>query len=164
MRALPLLVVLAIALTFAAPAAGQQSARDSARTAKPKPKDAEAYELRAVEVLPRLRNGAEFLQVLAREYPPALRDAGRGAIVEVRFTIEPDGTTSNHRVMETTDPEFVEPTLRAVTSLRYSPARVDGRPVRAWAVQPIHWTVAHEPEPASTDPAAPSSTKPGTQR
>lgn len=164
MRALSLLVAVSIALIFAAPAAGQQSARESARTVKPKPKDGDPYELSAVEVLPRLQNSAEFLHVLLREYPPALRSAGRGAVVEVRFTIEPDGTTANHRVMRTTDPEFVEATLRAVTALRFSPARVGGRPVRAWAVQPIHWTVAREPEPASTDPATPSPAKPYTWR
>lgn len=113
--------------------------------AAPPAADADAFELSAVETLPRVLNRTEFGRALAREYPPALRRVGREGYVQVRFKVEMDGTTSNAFVTRASDPEFVEPTLRAITVLRFAPALVNGNPVKAWVEQPINWTVAQEP-------------------
>jgi TonB family protein len=99
------------------------------------------YELEDVEVLPRPRNVDVLARELQRAYPPHLRDAGREGFVVVRLRIEPDGTTSSHVVVRADYPAFVEPTLRAISLLRFSPARVNGRPVRVWVELPINWSV-----------------------
>lgn len=107
---------------------------------------ASGYELSDVDELPFLLNRDEFGRALGLSYPPGLRDAGREALVQVRFRIEPDGTTSNPVVTHSSDREFDAPTLRAVRMMRFFPARLNGRLVPVWAEQPIQWTVFKEPE------------------
>lgn len=130
MRALPLLLVLILA----APAAAQQ----------PSPDAGGAYELSQVEVLPRLRSARALAQELDRVYPPELRGAeGR---VYVRFRVEPDGRTSSQTVTRSSDPAFNQPALQAVRVARFAPARVNGRAVPAWVVQPLIFGNQGKPE------------------
>ncbi|HEX5872928.1 MAG TPA: energy transducer TonB, partial [Longimicrobium sp.] len=100
------------------------------------------YELSAVDVLPRILNAQAFGRALAEAYPPALRDAGEQGMVQVRFRVEPDGTTSHATITRSTEHGFDAPTLEAVRTLRFRPAKVNGRPVRVWVEQPIQWTVS----------------------
>jgi TonB family protein len=115
----------------------------------------EGYELSAVTDLPRVRNTLAFQQALVREYPPHLRDAGVQGVVQVRFRVEPDGTTSNPVVTHASERGFAEATLRAIQTLRFNPARLNGRPVRVWVELPIHWTVMDTTPAASTLPPNP---------
>jgi TonB family protein len=108
------------------------------------------YEMRDVEELPRAVNTGEFSRELARAYPPALRAEGVQGIVELRFRVEPGGTTSGHTITHSTNSAFDEPTLQAIPVLRFRPARLKGRPVRVWVQQPIHWVL----ERPSRSPAA----------
>ncbi len=130
MRALPLLLVLILA----APAAAQQ----------PSPDAGGAYELSEVEVLPRLRNAGALAREMDRLYPTELRGAeGR---VHVRFRVEPNGRTSSHTVTRSSDPALNEAALEAVRVARYAPARVNGRPVPVWVVQPLMFGEQRKPE------------------
>ncbi len=111
------------------------------RTAPP---DQGTYELSAVEELPRLSNGADFGRQLERNYPPLLRDARVSGTVTVRFRVNEDGRVDGESISisSSTHEQFNDPTIRAVRSMRFRPARVNGRPVRVWVEQPIQWTVA----------------------
>jgi TonB family protein len=102
--------------------------------------DTTVYEITAVQEAPRLLNARQFGDVLAREYPLTSYDASIQAEVRVRFRVEADGTTSTPSVTRSTDPRFDQATLRAVQVLRFSPARLNGQPVRVWVEQPVHWT------------------------
>lgn len=113
---------------------------------------AEGYELHTVNEPPRLRNELAFQRAMLREYPPRLRGAGIRGDVQVRFRVDPDGRTSNARVLHSTDRAFNEPTLRAVAVLRFDPAKINGRPVPVWVVLPITWT---ESGPGEGIPARP---------
>jgi hypothetical protein len=93
-----------------------------------------------VEVLPCPLNREFFGQMLAQSYPPALRESEPTASVQVRFRVEVDGTTSNYTVLATTHPAFAAPTLRTLAVLRFSPARLNGQPVRVWVELPIEWS------------------------
>ncbi|HEX2208387.1 MAG TPA: TonB family protein [Longimicrobium sp.] len=108
------------------------------------PPDEGTYELSAVEELPRPTNGSDFQRQLARNYPPLLRDAGVTGTVQVRFRVMEDGRVDAESIQITssTHEQFNDPTTRAVRSLRFRPARVNGRPVKVWVEQPIQWTVA----------------------
>lgn len=119
---------------------------------EPRGDSIDGYELSAVEVLPRLVNGPAFGRALARAYPPYLRDAGVQATVQVRFRVEVDGTISNPTIILSTDPRFNEPTLEALQGIRFRPARVNGRPVRVWVVQPIQWSLAGDWMPRTYEP------------
>jgi TonB family protein len=97
------------------------------------------YELSAVEELPLPVNRPAFQRVLAREYPLGDDDPPVQAVVQVRFRVELDGTAGVPCVTRSTDSRFNEPTLRAIQVLRHRPARVNGRPVRAWVELPVQW-------------------------
>ncbi|MBW3570619.1 MAG: energy transducer TonB [Gemmatimonadetes bacterium] len=99
------------------------------------------YELNEVDVLPRPLNLRRFEQALWREYPAALVSASATGTVQVRFRVQPDGTTSDHVVTHSTHHGFDEATIRAMRVLRFSPARVNGRPVPVWADLPIQWSM-----------------------
>jgi TonB family protein len=123
-------------------ASASAEADDSAATG-----DSEnGYELSQVDVLPRPLNGRVFARQLARSYPAPLRDAGIEGTVQVRFRVEPDGTTSNPTVTHSTDSAFDDPTLRALQVLVFRPARINGKAVRVWVELPIQWTVSRERE------------------
>ncbi|HEX2079778.1 MAG TPA: energy transducer TonB [Longimicrobium sp.] len=109
----------------------------------------EGYEISAVTDLPRVRNTQAFQQALIREFPPALAQAGIGGIVHVRFRVEPDGTVSNPRIVRASERGFDEATLRVVRTLTFTPARLNGRPVRVWVELPIHWQVTDTPGPSN---------------
>jgi TonB family protein len=109
------------------------------------------YRLSDVQTLPQLVNREAFGRMLAREYPAALRDAGEQGTVQVRFRIEVDGTVSHVTILQSTRPEFVEPTLRSIQMMRFAPARIRGRPVRVWVEQPIMWTVGGRPPRQADD-------------
>lgn len=105
------------------------------------------YGMGEVDDPPRAINVATFQRALAQRYPPALRDAGRSGQVEVRFIVEADGSVSNLGIVRFTDVAFNRPTIEALALLRFRPARLNGRPVRAWVQQPISWSVQTEPTP-----------------
>jgi periplasmic protein TonB len=110
------------------------------RTAPP---DVGTYELHAVEEQPRPTNIADLRRALERNYPPLLRDAGVTGTVQVRFRVLEDGRvdTESITISASTHDQFNDPTLRAVRTLRFRPARVNNRPVRVWVELPIQWTV-----------------------
>lgn len=97
------------------------------------------YELCEVDGLPVPLNGSEFQRLLARNYPLGGDDPPVAATVQVRFRVEPTGTVSAPRVMRSSDPRFDDVTLLLVRTLRFRPARLDGRPVKVWVEQPVQW-------------------------
>jgi TonB family protein len=102
------------------------------------------YELNTVEEMPRPTNIREFSQAMTAGYPPELRGAGVTGTVEVRFRLLPDGIVdpASIQVVSSSHQQFNEPTVRAVRTLRFRPAKVNGRPVRVWITLPVLWTVS----------------------
>ena len=119
-------------------------------------------EHKPVQVLPQLLNVAQLQrslrQVAARE--KALRNAEEAsarealageqptephrprpletATLHVRIRVEADGSSTGHEVVRASNnPRIDQEVLRLVQQLRFQPATVDGRVVRAWAVLPI---------------------------
>jgi TonB family protein len=103
----------------------------------------ETYELSAVEEVPRPTNVADLRRALDANYPPLLRDARVTGTVEVRMRVMEDGTVdaTSIQVTSSSHEQFNEPTIRAVRTLRFRPAKVNGRPVRVWVELPIQWTL-----------------------
>ena len=100
------------------------------------------YELRHVEVRPRPLNLDAFRRVLERNYPPAMRGSRTEGTVEVRFRVTEDGATDRITIVRSTEPGFNEATIESVRDLRFSPALLDGRPVKVWVILPIQWSVS----------------------
>lgn len=92
---------------------------------------------------PALRNRAEVERVLRNEYPRILRDAGMAGRTLVRLTIGEDGRVvpGSASVEQTTHPAFRESALRAIDRFRFTPARLNGRPVSVIIAIPIDWKI-----------------------
>jgi TonB family protein len=97
------------------------------------------YELCEVDELPLPLNAGDFQRLLARNYPLGRDDTPVAATVQVRFRVDPNGTVSEPSVTRSSDPRFDDVTLLVVRALRFRPARLDGRPVKAWVEQPVQW-------------------------
>jgi TonB family protein len=141
------------------PPQGPPGANTSSSTPKERPReDAEGtYELSLVEERPSPINTRDLLRALERNYPPLLRDARMTGTVQVRFRVMADGSvdTTSISVVSSSHEEFNLPTINSVGVLRFRPAKVNGRPVRAWVVLPIQWTVMGPPPPADSAAARP---------
>jgi TonB family protein len=150
-------LLLSAALAWAAPVWAQApAARDT------------VIELGDAHVPPRAQNPAELVQAMYETYPSAQRQAGMGATVSVSLVVGRDGVPRDVQVVSTTDSAFVQPTLVALSRVRFTPAQVDGVPVSVRVDLPIEWAVAQEPPhpaeapaeqvPARTGAAGPDST------
>ena len=135
-------------LLAAVPAAAQDAAQAVADR---------VYELVDVETLPRPANAAELVAALQAGYPADLRAGGVEGTVQVSMIVGADGTVSQPSVVRSTHAGFDSATVAAVGMLRFEPARVGGRPVRARVELPIQWRLAPPaPVEATAAAAAPS--------
>jgi TonB family protein len=117
------------------------------------PPDDGTYELGAVEVLPRIINGAEFSRLMVRSIPPELRAPGTNGRVTLRYRVLENGRVdaASVRVLASTHEAMNQPVIQAVRQLRLAPARVNGRPVKVWIEQPFDFGIGTSPAPP-TDP------------
>ena len=103
----------------------------------------EAFEMSAVEELPRILNAREVSRTIARVYPPALRDAGVSGHVVARFQVTEHGLVdpATIGIEAATHSAFSAPAVRVLERMRFEPALVDGRPVATWMTVPITFAV-----------------------
>jgi TonB family protein len=89
--------------------------------------------------LPEIQNGAEVSRMIARLYPPLLRDAGVPGMAVVHFRVTGDGRPdlSSVEVRHATHDAFGAAAPRVVERMRFRPGRVDGRPADTWLTVPI---------------------------
>lgn len=91
------------------------------------------------QVQPAPLNAADVAQVMDEAYPAAQRQAGVGAKVTVSLVVAPEGTPLDVRIISSTDTAFVQPTLAAVSRLRFSPGQVNGRAANVRLELPFDW-------------------------
>jgi TonB family protein len=126
----------------------EASAEPAAAAAPADTDGAPEYELSDVEEFPRVINAAAFHRELMLLYPEHLRGTGWSGEVQVRFRVDVQGEVSGPTIVQSSNPDFNEPSLRAVRHLRFHPARVNGRPVAVMVIQPIRWPAYTAPPPA----------------
>lgn len=125
-------------------AACAQRAPEPERTPQPLATVADTsrvYEVDQVPVKPQLRNPVAVTRALEQNYPAHLRDEGIGGSVQLRFTIQRDGTTRNIQVVRTSDVRFAAPAVDVVRLMRFTPGSVAGVPVRVRVVLPITFSI-----------------------
>lgn len=90
---------------------------------------------------PKILNGAEFARQAARNYPPLLRDAFISGEVVLAIRVREDGSvdSTDVRVVSATHEGFIAAARRSTSSLRFSPARLNGRPIRTWINIPVRF-------------------------
>ena len=103
--------------------------------------EGDVYGRGEVERQPELRNLGDVRRFLQRNYPPMLRDARVDGVVMVEFVIDREGRPEMRtvQVSSASDPAFTNPAVRAVERMRFRPAQVNGRDVRARVSLPIQF-------------------------
>jgi protein TonB len=84
---------------------------------------------------------ATFYEALLKNLsvPESVLKRGIMGKVFIEMVVEPDGTTSNHKVIKGIDPEFDQVALSSVKNidLRWNPGKQKGVPVRQKYVIPV---------------------------
>ena len=88
---------------------------------------------RELDAVPRARSQVAPL------YPSNLRAAGIAGEVTVTFVVDENGEVGTIQVLAASHPEFIEPTLRAVSRWRFEPGKREGRPVRFRMSVPLNF-------------------------
>jgi TonB family protein len=134
---IPFLVAAAAVLT----AAGTVHAQPADTV--PLPPGMDPGDLVPIVEVPRVINVEDFKRVQRRTYPRLLRDAGVGGVVQVRFRVLQDGSVDRDSIIidSSSHEALNEPTIRAVSVLRYQPARIATGPVNVWVSLPVVWAV-----------------------
>lgn len=87
---------------------------------------------------PELGNREEVGAALRDAYPPLLRGAGIGGTTNVWFLIDEEGQVLETRIQRSSGHEALDQAaLRVAGSMRFSPARQRGEPVKVWVALPI---------------------------
>jgi TonB family protein len=72
----------------------------------------------------------KFLRGFAPFFPPPLAGKGQWGYADLDFAVQPDGSTSDFRLVEATVPDFGRAAAIAVQKWKFTPALKNGRPVR----------------------------------
>lgn len=102
--------------------------------------EANTYELDAVEEPPRPRNRSAVVRAMARLYPREAHGMPGTPLVHVRFRVDAEGNTSHFRITRSSDRRFDEASIEVAETMRFHPARVDGRAVAVWVELPLTWS------------------------
>jgi protein TonB len=88
-----------------------------------------------------LEKKPEPVSQVAPVYPPELRKAKIGGVVNVLFVIDDNGRVEEVRVENSSRPEFEKPTLDAVRKWRFRPGEKEGKAVRIFVRRPVTFRV-----------------------
>jgi protein TonB len=107
------------------------------------PADEGTYDISAVEVRPELSNRSEVARLVERNYPPLLRDAGISGSVTLSFVVNEDGRVNEAsiEVLDASHEGFADAARRAVSRMRFRPAKVNNQAVKVKVSIPVTFTV-----------------------
>jgi protein TonB len=95
-------------------------------------------------VAPDILNREEIVDAMRKVYPPVLKDAGIGGIVQVYFYIDDAGFVQTTRVAQSSGYEQLDAAALQVASLyRFSPALNRDQKVAVWVSFPVTFAVVH---------------------
>jgi len=97
------------------------------------------FEMDAVETPPRPRNLSAVIREMRQLYPEPLRVARMSGTVEVRLRVDVNGDVQEAQIIRSTHRDFNRPTLEVARRMKFTPARVNGRPVPVLVVMPLMW-------------------------
>jgi protein TonB len=114
---------------------GEPAPRPAAATASAD--TAHVYDISEATVKPQLANRSAVARALEQHYPGPLRDAGAQGSVTIRMIVERDGRTSSVTVLRSNHAQFNDAAVNVARVMRFSPAQVNGVPVRVRIDLPI---------------------------
>ena len=100
---------------------------------------------------------ARMANSAAPAYPPLLLSEGVEGTVLVRYVVDPSGLadSSSLEILSATRREFADAVRAAIPHMRFTPARIDERPVRQLVEQPFSFRIRR---PETEDTTAPPAT------
>lgn len=101
--------------------------------------EARTYEVSEVDHRPQPRSAADLRHQQVRNRPPGLGERAAHATVQVRFRVNPDGTTEAFTIIRSTDTRYNAPSIEALRNLRFLPGKLAGQSVAVWMELPIEW-------------------------
>lgn len=103
---------------------------------------------------PQATNVAEVRRALEEAYPPLLRDAGIGGVVEVWLFIDTEGRVQDARVAEGSGhPRLDQAALDVAPTYRFTPALNGDEVVPVWVSIPIRFEVHRPAAPSPSEPS-----------
>jgi TonB family protein len=105
--------------------------------------------LAAADSAPVANRPAQATATVAPVVPYMLRRAEAAAEVTVSFNVNAKGVVTDLKVIESTNPDFVAPTLDALKKWAFTPALKDGKPIDSRMQQTFTFNVRGEPAPAT---------------
>ncbi|MBL9205542.1 MAG: energy transducer TonB [Opitutaceae bacterium] len=75
------------------------------------------------------------------KYPEAMRRDGVSGVVAVTVVIDEKGSVTEATVSKSTHPDFERPSLDAMRSWKFKPAKVGGEPVKVRVTVPMRFNV-----------------------
>lgn len=83
-------------------------------------------------VAPRHINRDHFEQLIEREYPPLLRNAGIGGVTRILLKLDYEGIVEDVSIMESSGHQELDTAaLLVAREMRFTPYRIDGEPAPA---------------------------------
>lgn len=101
------------------------------------------YRVEALDSPPVVTNRDALGEIIQREFPRTLANAGINGEAIAEFVVLPDGTIDpgTVRIVSATNEGFAAPTLSILRRLRFKPGMLNGQPVRVLTRIPIVWRV-----------------------
>lgn len=135
-----ILLFAGVLLTAAAPV------RASAQATAAAVDTARVYRAEEVTRVPDLTNRATIARALQRSYPREFRNAARSGSASIRVVVGRDGIPEAVTVQRADEPEFGAAGVEVLRRARFTPALLNGVPVRVWVVIPLTFEL-HPMEP-----------------
>ncbi|MCL4213423.1 MAG: energy transducer TonB [Gemmatimonadales bacterium] len=121
------LLLLASLITVTAIPAGAQAAAD------------QVYGPSELDELPRFASKERTARLLAESYPSNMRRMGVTGMVQLQFVVDAQGRveSSSIKVMSASAPQLAQAAQRVAAEIEFTPALIQGRPVRTLVLLPI---------------------------
>lgn len=150
-------VLFGSAFFACAPRGGPSAAPQSDETAAPAALEpGRVYDLEEFGQMPELTNPSELHSLMARNYPPALLNAGVGGMTIVAMIIGTDGRVEEATVQRSSGHIDMDRAAHEVAMhARFSPLTIQGHPVRIRATFPINFEVERNLPPLPPPPTRP---------
>ncbi|HSJ15990.1 MAG TPA: M56 family metallopeptidase [Longimicrobiales bacterium] len=112
---------------------------------------------------PELLNVREVQRALSESYPPLLRSAGIGGRATVWAFVATDGRVTKSQLSRASGHSALdEAALDVLSAMRFTPARLEGKPVAVWIELPVVFSASGDPA-AGRPVVVPSADQPGQE-